>query len=67
MQIPDNFLKLNHLVMSIDDEDTLLQMIEVERATNNRPTFVLRIHSRYNKLRAARERGQILAGEAWRS
>ena len=47
---------LNQYVMVTDDEKALAALLKVEQAGTARKQFILRIHSRINRLRAARER-----------
>ena len=47
---------LNQYVMVTDDEKALAALLKVEQAGKARKQFILRIHSRINRLRAARER-----------
>jgi hypothetical protein len=41
-------------------EDKLLKMLEAEKAGLKRPQYVLRIHGRYNVVRAKNERKDLL-------
>lgn len=51
--------KFNELIMETEDEKRILDLMRHERAGHNRKTFLRRAHSRLNKLRAARERGEL--------
>ncbi len=44
------------------DEAVCHAMLAAEKAGKNRRSFLLRIHSRLNKVRADRERAEIIAG-----
>jgi hypothetical protein len=55
---------LNNILVTINDEDLLWNMLEQELTGQNRGTFAMRIHSRANKLRAAREREEIIRRSA---
>ena len=41
-------------------EDECKDLIKVEMAGKNRPTFLRRIHSRLNRVRAERERKELV-------
>jgi hypothetical protein len=41
-------------------EDGCLKMLEAEKSGKKRPQYLLRIHGRYNVLRAKRERKDLL-------
>lgn len=51
---------LNTHVMNTDDEAKLQKLLKEELDGRKRKQFVLRIHSRLNKLRADRERVELL-------
>jgi hypothetical protein len=56
----DNWEALNKALKCADElECTLLLSVEQTKAA--RPTYLLRIHSKFNKLRAVRERRELLA------
>ena len=57
------WMVLNEVVMSLTDEQDLEQMLATERTGRQRKMFLLRIHSRLNKLRAGRERKEIIPNE----
>jgi hypothetical protein len=59
--ILSNWDRLNHTIMVIDNEDDLQFLLDRELAGRKRPMYAFRIHSRLNKMRAARERADILA------
>jgi len=42
------------------NEETVLAMLEHEKATEGRASILRRIHQRYNTLRASRERIELL-------
>lgn len=52
---------LNTALMGVVNEDGLRQLIDAELAGKRRVKFVLRVHSRLNKVRAHRERRELLA------
>jgi hypothetical protein len=51
---------LNNVLTSIDDENFCQQLIDLELKGKRRGMFVFRIHSRFNRLRAARERREFM-------
>lgn len=46
--------------LNIMSEDQVLALLNDERATHKRVTFLERLHQRYNTLRVMRERLEIL-------
>lgn len=52
---------LNDSLMDMTEQQ-VLQTLDAERAGQNRYQFLLRIHSRYNVLRAQRERLELITG-----
>ena len=42
------------------DEESVLEMLNHERATESRASILRRIHQRYNTLRVSRERIELL-------
>lgn len=54
---------LNLRLRATKAEEGVKKMIEEEMAGPNRQTFILRMHSRYNHLRAARERLELSRGK----
>jgi hypothetical protein len=61
-----NWVGLNAALMELPIEP-VRQLLDAEMAGRQRPQLILRLHSRFNKLRAVEERGRILRGErAWR-
>jgi hypothetical protein len=50
---------LNEHVMSTEDESALAKLLDAEKKGRKRRMFIKRIHSRINKLRAARERIEL--------
>lgn len=44
------------------DEPTVCALLDRERLGRNRLTFVLRLHSRLNRLRRERERRELVSG-----
>ena len=53
-----NWIDLNEALRTASEEQALKLLTE-EQAGRNRKQFVLRIHSRVNRMRAARERASI--------
>ena len=49
---------LNDEIMQLD-EPMLLKLIKHEQTNLRRPIFLRRLHSRYNRLRAQREREEL--------
>lgn len=58
----ENWVVLNKHVQKLD-EDTLRKLIDKEKKGHNRPQFLVRLHGRYNRLRAQREKKEILSYE----
>lgn len=54
-----SWVRLNKVLQSADEKECHMLM-ETERKGQRRVTFLLRIHSRFNKLRAERERKEII-------
>ena len=52
---------LNSLLRTISESDCH-KLLEIEGKENKRDSFLLRIHARYNILRAQRERRELLKG-----
>lgn len=59
IQVPTAWTDLNEILLQSDLE-TSIKLLESERAGRRRKQFMLRIHSRINKLRAADERGKLI-------
>ena len=57
-EIPDGWARFNDLVMSLD-EPGAASLLKEERRGKRRLQWLLRIHSRLNKLRASREREEL--------
>lgn len=55
-----SWLYLNHVLSNIKDEKECTRLLDEELKGKKRINFVLRIHSRFNKLRAERERKQLM-------
>ena len=53
------WVNLNTAIMRMGEADCV-QLIDAEKVGRNRKTFILRLHSRLNKVRAARERVELL-------
>ena len=60
MDMPDTWVGLNDRLMTAD-EATCVALLELERAGKARRQFMLRIHSRLNKVRADHERRELVA------
>jgi len=67
MQLPEpevlltNWAMLNHIITSINDEDYCKRLLELELAgPRKHGDIAFRIHSRYNRLRATRERLELV-------
>lgn len=52
-----------YVVLPMMDEATLRDAINHETSTYRRKSIIARMHSRYSKLRTARERDLLLKGE----
>jgi hypothetical protein len=57
----ETWITLNAVIKDLGEQECL-RLLDVERCGRNRPTFVLRLHSRLNRLRRARERAQLTRG-----
>ncbi len=55
----DTWLTLNEYLQSADEEQCK-SLLKQEAKGKNRPTFLRRIHSRMNKVRADRERKELI-------
>lgn len=51
--------QLNDLVRHASEADCL-KLLEIEKATHRRETYLLRIHSRLQRVRSARERRELI-------
>ena len=56
----DTWVDLNKFIMKAGEQDCQ-KLLKIELKQRKRKIFALRIHSRLNKIRAARERKEILA------
>lgn len=56
----DTWVDLNKFIMKADEQDCH-KLLKLELKHRKRKIFALRIHSRLNKVRATRERKEILA------
>lgn len=61
--VPTAWKDLNKILMT-SDEATTSELLAAERAGRRRKQFLLRIHSRLNKVRAANERAQLIEDAA---
>lgn len=55
----DSWNGLNEILMDITEKECIT-LLKVEQKNLNRPTFVKRIHSRINRMRAERERAELM-------
>jgi hypothetical protein len=58
----DNWVAINEAMRTCTEKEAL-KLMEKERAGENRVRVLIRIHSRMNKLRADRERREIMGGK----
>lgn len=58
----DNWVAINEAMKNCTEKEAL-KLMEKERGGENRTRVLLRIHSRMNKLRADRERREIMGGK----
>jgi len=56
--MPDTWQDLNQVIRDASEE-LCLQLLEEEKQGRKRERFLLRIHSRLNKLRGRREREEL--------
>ncbi len=56
--MPDTWQELNHLLRGASEE-LCLKLLQEEKQGRKRERFLLRIHSRLNKLRGRREREEL--------
>ena len=54
-----NWAKLNEVLPSFNEVE-VKELLDYELSHENRKTHVERLHQRYNTLRVARERGELL-------
>jgi len=59
----ESWAVLNESLMQLD-ESACHDLLKLEKAGANRPLFLFRIYGRYNKLRGARERDELLGNTA---
>lgn len=52
--------RLNNIIMSLDNEEDLKALLDRELSDRKRGMYAFRIYSRYNKMRGARERAELL-------
>jgi hypothetical protein len=57
-QVLETWISLNEAIMEADEKQCQ-QLLKAELAGKKRKAFVLRIHSRLNKIRADRERAEL--------
>ncbi len=60
-QMLDNFHEMVKDLKTLR-EDQVLSLLRLECSTRKRPAFIERLHMRFNKLRCARERAELLEG-----
>ncbi len=56
----ENWAVLNDNIQQLD-EATIKALIDKEKKGESRPQFLIRLHGRYNKLRAIREKKELLS------
>ena len=66
VRAPNSAAGLNELLMATDDEVKIADLLDAEVSGRGRKVFIMRIHSRLNKVRADRERAALLSGRKWR-
>lgn len=59
LQALKNWAKLNELLPAMDEKQ-VRELLEYELLHDNRKTHVERLHQRYNTLRVAREREELI-------
>lgn len=57
-----NWMKVSDIIYTNATEEDLLVMMKIEKEGKNRSYIISRLHSRYNKMRVARERKELLNG-----
>ena len=55
-----NWMKVSDIIYTNATEKDLLVMMKIEKEGKNRDYILTRLHSRYNKMRVARERKELL-------
>ena len=55
----ENWHTLNSYIQHLDEEK-IVELLEQEKKSGQRPAFLLRLYGRFNKLRTTRERQQLL-------
>ena len=55
----DNWMGLNIAVKDMDEKESLALIVR-ERANRCRPNVILRLHGRYNRMRALREKTEFM-------
>lgn len=61
VELLDNWQRLNERIMRLKEEE-IWALLSYEHETRARHQIMLRLHSRVNKLRAARERSKLMSG-----
>lgn len=59
MKLMTSWHKLNKQLSKITDEEIVLKMLRDEKSGPHRSTFLKRLHQRYTRLRATRERREL--------
>lgn len=54
-----NWLKVADKIYTVEDEDQLLVMLKMELTSKRREYIITRLYSRYNALRAKREKKEL--------
>lgn len=63
--ILDRWKALNKYLANVTSESVCESLLKQEQRQRGRVSYMLRIHSRLNKLRADRERAALAAGYKW--
>jgi hypothetical protein len=59
VNVLDSWTALNAALLDMDEEECV-ELLQAERAGKNRPVFVSRINSRFNRARSIRERREMV-------
>lgn len=59
-EILGSWAGLNAHLQTIDKPQDAMALIQAEKCGRNRASFIKRIHARYNRLRGAQERRELL-------
>jgi chemotaxis protein histidine kinase CheA len=58
-ELLDNWMELNKVISTMQEPEAFA-LIEAERAGRCRPNIILRLHGRFNRLRAMREKREMM-------